>query len=60
MELVTIEELYERIFQLEGEKLDLEGEIEHLKEKIRDLIQERDEYYVRKNIDYGVSDRDFV
>lgn len=55
---VTTEELYERIFQLEGEKLDLEGEIEHLKEEIRDLIQERDEYYVRKPIDYGVSDRD--
>ena len=55
---VTTEELYERIFQLEGEKLDLEGEIEHLKEEIRDLEQERDEYYVRKPIDYGVSDRD--
>lgn len=60
MELVTTEELYERIFQLEGEKLDLEGEIEHLKEEIRDLIQERDEYYKPIQIDYGVSDRDFV
>lgn len=56
---VTTEELYERIFQLEGEKLDLEGEIEHLKEEIRDLIQERDEYYRPIPIDYGVSDRDF-
>lgn len=60
MELVTTEELYERIFQLEGEKRDLEGEIEHLKEEIRDLIQERDEYYRPIPIDYGVSDRDFV
>jgi len=57
---VTTEELYERIFQLEGEKLDLEDEIEHLKEEIRDLIQERDEYYRPIPIDYGVSDRDFV
>lgn len=57
---VTTEELYERIFQLEREKSDLEGEIEHLNEQINDIIKERDEFYKPVPIDYGVSDRDFI
>ena len=60
MELVTTEELYEIIFQLESEKLDLQNEIEHLNEQINDIIKERDEFYKPVPIDYGVSDNEFI
>ena len=67
--MVTEEELYERINNLEIEKYKLEDEnemlkdeIKHLKEEIEDIIQDKDENYrpISKSEQYDVYDNMFI
>ena len=61
-DLITVEDMVNKILELYDEKQELEYEVEDLKDEIRSQEQIKEDFYTPKSYYdvYGVSERDFV